>query len=76
MADLSYTVAVSGHENLPKLAAGIDAVATALGNGKDIAKKLAEFKAAMGGMGGSLDDIKGLDKKIDNLSIIKDVYQC
>ncbi len=67
MVDLSYEVAVSGHEDLPKLAAGITAVATALGNGKDIAKKLAEFKAAMGGMGGSLDDIKGLDKKIDNL---------
>lgn len=67
MADLSYTVDVKGHEDLPKLAAGITAVATALGNGKDIATKLAEFKAAMGGMGGSLDDIKGLDKKIDNL---------
>ena len=43
MADLSYTVDVKGHDDLPKLAAGIDAVATALGNGKDIAKKLAEF---------------------------------
>ncbi len=61
MADLSYTVDVKGHEDLPKLAAGIDAVATALGNGKDIAKKLAEFKAAMGGMGGSLDGLKSLE---------------
>ena len=64
MADLSYTVAVSGHEDLPKLAAGIDAVAKALGNGKDIAKKLAEFKAAMGGMGGSLDGLKSLEKTL------------
>lgn len=66
MADLSYTVAVSGHEDLPKLAAGITAVATALGNGKDIAQKLAEFKAAMGGMGGSLDGLKGLEGKLDS----------
>ena len=67
MADLSYTVAVSGHEDLPKLAAGITAVATALGNGKDIAKKLAEFKAAMGGMGGSLDGLNKFEEKLEHI---------
>ena len=66
MADLSYTVDVKGHDDLPKLAAGIDAVATALGNGKDIAKKLAEFKAAMGGMGGSLEGLKDLKKTLQD----------
>lgn len=67
MADLSYTVDVKGHEDLPKLAAGITAVATALGNGKDIATKLAEFKAAMGGMGGSLDGLNKFEEKLEHI---------
>ena len=67
MVDLSYEVAVSGHEDLPKLAAGITAVATALGNGKDIATKLAEFKAAMGGMGGSLDGLNKFEEKLEHI---------
>ncbi|WP_460922635.1 hypothetical protein, partial [Staphylococcus aureus] len=52
---------------MPKLAAGIDAVAKALGPGKDIAEKLAAFKAAMGGMGGSLDGLNKFEEKLEHI---------
>ncbi len=62
MADLSYIVEVSGTKKLDQLATSVNKVTAALDKGKDNARKLAEFKKALDGMGASLGGSQGLQK--------------
>lgn len=68
MADLSYTVDVKGAGELQTLASGITAVTKALNSSGDAAKKLAEFKRALGDMGGATSGLQTLERELEKLN--------